>query len=125
MKISNVGSTKGPTPVRRRGKGADVGESFADHPAGAQAPAAASGAVEATPVGAVGSVLAAQETPAAADERLRGLARRYGDNLLDRLEPIRHGLLAGTIPKDELAGLAQTLRARRHARGSDLRLDEI
>ena len=47
------------------------------------------------------------------EERKRRAQR--GHDLLDRLENLRRGLLAGAIPKDQLADMARTMRERREA----------
>lgn len=50
------------------------------------------------------------------EERKRRAKR--GHELLDRLENLRRGLLAGAIPKESLAELARTMREKREA-GAD------
>ena len=40
---------------------------------------------------------------------------RRGEDILDKLEEIRHGLLLGTVPKEKLMDLAQMVRERREA----------
>ena len=47
------------------------------------------------------------------DERKRRAKR--GQELLDRLENLRRGLLAGAIPKESLAELARAVREKREA----------
>lgn len=88
--------------------------------------AAVPGVSGAAPPSAVGAVLAAQEVQevpdAAAGRRRRALRR--GEDILDRLEEIRLGLLLGTIPLARLHQLAQMLRSARE-RVDDPRLDEI
>lgn len=82
------------------------------------------GAAEPSKVTAVDTVIAVQETNDATEERSRGLDRMYGEGVLDRLDDIRHGLLAGGVPKDKLAGLAQSMRAKRR-QSEDPRLNQI
>ena len=71
----------------------------------------------------------AVEAPSAVGESMRCWRRRlsemsfdgeerrrmvkYGEDLLDKLDDIRHGLLLGSIPKDKLIALAQMVRSRR------------
>lgn len=50
------------------------------------------------------------------EERKRRAKR--GQDLLDRLENLRRGLLAGAIPKESLADLARAVREKREA-GAD------
>ena len=124
MKVSNLGSTKGVADSKRRKKAAGVDGTFADRLKETVAAREASGTAEAGAVGAVGSILAVQEVPDAMEGRSRGLVRRYGDEVLDRLDEIRHGLLMGAISKERLAVLARTLRQKRQE-SDDPRLKEI
>jgi len=125
MKISNVGSTKGPTSTERKKKPSATSDSdFANELMAASETPAPPATVETHIVGAVESILAVQEVPDAPEERSRGLARQYGDDILDRLETLRHDILIGAIPMNKLVDLAHTLRARRD-RTDDPRLREI
>lgn len=56
------------------------------------------------------------------EERKRRAQR--GHELLDRLENLRRGLLAGAIPKDQLADLARSMRERREA-GADPQISRL
>ncbi len=58
-------------------------------------------------------MLAVQEASDSTEERSRGLARQYGNHILDGLEDIQHGLLEGAVPKEKMADLARTVRAKR------------
>jgi hypothetical protein len=123
MKITDLGSAKG-VATTKRAKAAGKGGDFAERLKEAAA-AAGAGAVLETPAPAtVESLLAVQEAPDAASQRSRGLARRYGHDLLDRLEEVRLGLLAGAIPKEKLAAIAQAVRQRRQ-KTDDPRLNAI
>lgn len=125
MKISNVGSTKAAPSTARKKKASGVGESdFAHELFGAGEASAPAAPVETHAVGTVESILAVQEVPDAPEERSRGLARQYGDDLLDRLESLRRDILVGAIPKEKLANLAHALRAQR-GQTDDPRLKEI
>ena len=69
----------------------------------------------------VGGLLAAQsvdEDDAAPDFKERQRRAGRGAELLDRLEDVRRGLLAGAVPKDKLAELARIVREKRE-RGAD------
>ena len=70
-------------------------------------------------------ILAAQSSDATADSR-RNLQRlmAYGDDLLDRLEDLRLGILLGHFSKEKLTELAQRLRHKRE-QTSDHALGEI
>lgn len=59
----------------------------------------------------VDAMLALQSVDADAHRQQdRRRAFRRGSGLLDRLEDLRDGLIAGRIPMDRLQGLAQALR---------------
>jgi len=103
-------------PLAFRAPGATRRASGADAPAGAFAKAladslpshAASGSL---PSGSIGAMLALQEVSESLERR--GRARRRGERLLDGLEAIRQGLLAGAIPRHQLDELVHLVRARR------------
>lgn len=113
MKVTNVGAGRGPAPARKTRKSADGGTSFSDTLRGAAEIAGGAGSGNVTGVAAVDGLLSVQEVNDATDGRSRGLLVGYGDDLLDRLEEIRMGLLTGTISKDRLAELAQRMRQHR------------
>lgn len=130
MKISGLGSTGAASSKRsdkaKRGDGA-----FSRLLGGAaRAEEAPSRAVDApNAVAGLDSLLAMQSVdPDAGGGRGRQRLIRHGEELLDRLEDIRVGLLTGTIPKAHLADLAHMVRAKRdHAADPNLAaiLDEI
>lgn len=124
MKVSNVGTTRQSDQTRRKkaadGKGGEFAERLKEA-VGATEPGAA---VDTPAVGGVESLLSVQEMPDAASGRSRGLLKRYGDDVLDKLEELRLGILTGSIPKEKLSGLAQAMRQRRQ-KSDDPRLNEI
>jgi hypothetical protein len=79
-------------------------------------------ATSAAPAAGISSLLALQEVEDPASRRRRAAQR--GDRLLDRLDEIRRGLLAGSLPQGTLAQLRQELREARAAT-LDPRLDEV
>lgn len=114
MKIFNVGSAKATPSTTRKKKASAGGDSeFAHELLGADDAPAVAAPFESHGVAAVESLLAVQEVPDAPEERSRGLARQYGDDILDRLESLRRDILFGRIPKDRLVDLAHALRAQR------------
>lgn len=123
MKVGKIGNGKPADPARRR-KDAGRGSEFAERLKEAVAATEPGAAVETTPPAFVEQLLSIQETPAIISGEGRKAARQYGQFLLERLEDIRLALLAGAIPKDLLARLAQTVRQRRQ-RSDDPRLNEI
>ncbi len=123
MKIRGIGDGKAIEPARRR-KEPGQGAEFAEHLKEAFEATEPGAAVETTPPAFVEQLLAIQETPATVSQEGRKSARQYGQFLLDRLDEIRLAFLEGSIPKDQLARLAQTVRQRRQ-RSDDPRLNEI
>ncbi len=124
MRVSELGSSKAPAPARRKKAPPGKGGAFAVRLREVTAMAEAAGIIESPPVRAVDSILAVQEVSDATEERSRGLARPYGDAVLDRLDELRHDLLTGAVSRDRLAGLARTMRAQRRT-SADPRLNEI
>lgn len=113
MKISNLGSTKSTSATARKKRVLSAGESdFASELLGVSETPAAGPPVETHAVGTVESILSVQEVPDASDGRSRGLARQYGDDILDRLDSLRRDVLLGATSKEKLADLAHALRAR-------------
>jgi len=115
MKVSNVGSAAPASGARRTDKTASKGNSdfkqvlagaidAADEPAVIDAPSG---------VAVVDSLLAVQSVGEAGDRESRRRLVRRGEEILDRLEELRHDLLIGVVPKDRLAAMAQMVRARR------------
>ena len=98
-------------PVRRAGKGRGSGaaSSFAGQlaPAGEEA---ARPAVAAGPA-AVNQLLAVQEVADATSGAAR--AKAQAEAMLDRLDELRMGLLAGSLPRDRLTGLVRLARTAR------------
>ena len=115
MKISGYGPTSGPGQAKRTGKTDKSSSSaFATHLAETFEAAEEAHAVESThTVGNIDALLAVQ----AADDSLEREQRRKliqrGEDILDKLEEVRHGLLMGSIPKEKLITLAQLVRSRR------------
>ncbi|MBP2229147.1 hypothetical protein J2847_002441 [Azospirillum agricola] len=124
MKVEGSGNIRGGGPVRRTGKAEGssgaafskqlVGESGG--PQGVSATASVSG---------VSGVLALQEVDAADDATARASrGKMRAEEMLDRLEEIQHGLLAGTLSTQKLMDLAKVVQTRR-AQVDDPDLAEI
>lgn len=105
---TEAGSRK---PTARSLKAAD----FAEH-LRAELPSPAGHAPELAPAASLSTILGAQEVEADGNER-RGLAARYGADLLDRLAELRLNLLSGTLPAARLHALARALRVDRRPFG--------
>jgi len=120
MKIDRItGSRTAGTRRSERGAVSQPGQ-FAKTLEGETPVSSAGGSVR--PVGDVGALLAIQEVPDALDERKRGVRR--GDDLLDQLEELRHGLLFGNLPVSTVEKLAKMAQAQKD-KVSDPRLAEI
>jgi hypothetical protein len=124
VKISKLESGKASAAGRKKktppGKGGEFAERLREAAGVADAPEA----VEPTKVDAVDVVFSVQEANGATDERSRGLTRQYGEDILSRLEKLRNGLLDGEVAKEDLAGLAQKMRAQKRLT-EDPKLGEI
>ena len=86
-------------------------------------------AVEApTGIGGIDALLMVQQVDNSAERESRRRLVRRGEELLDGLEDLRHGLLMGDIPKEKMLALAQSVRSRRENCGDPrlgALLDEI
>jgi hypothetical protein len=74
------------------------------------------------PIAALDSILALQDMGDPADGRSKGLA--HGEQLLEILDSVRDGLLAGGIPRATLNRLAVAV-TRRHDVFADPRLQDV
>ena len=125
MKVTKVGGTQETSSVKRKSKAAGDSETFADNLRKTRDSLDSSVAPDATAVSAADAVLAAQDVGDTLDDasqrrRLKGFA----DDILDRLDDLRLGIIMGRFPKDKLADLAQRLRQKRQ-QTKDPRLNEI
>jgi hypothetical protein len=116
MRIDSTGRPARPSGRRVERTGQGPGRSFA-----AQLDAAmeTSPIVSNAAVDSVSNVLALQEVGQATTR-----ARRRGEDILDRLDEIRHGLLLGSIPRHALERLDQVVRTQ-IGETNDPRLTEI
>jgi hypothetical protein len=64
-------------------------------------------------IGSVDAIFLAQSVGDDAEREARRRLIRHGEEMLDKLEELRHGLLLGIIPKEKLEQLAQSVRGRR------------
>jgi len=122
MKIQAPGTVRTNAPRRTSKPDNAGGSSFASHirkeTAGGGAPVSGS-----AQIGSVEALLAVQ-----ADPGLSGDARaadiRHAEDLLDRLDAIRNGILAGRMSRSALEDIVGRLQARRQG-ASDPRLTEL
>lgn len=125
MKVGNVGSSKGVDKTRKSRKTTETSTgSFSDALQGTSGPDSVAGPHEAGGVHGVDAILGLQEVGDASDGASRGKAVAYGNDLLDRLDQVRHAILHGTMSKERLQELAQRLRQRRQKLG-DPHLEEV
>ncbi len=107
MKIDGSGRVGGPAaPGGRRSARAGEGGFTLGETEEAKASA---GPVAAGPVGGIGALFALQEVDADGERRR---AAKRGNDLLDRLEELRLGLLFGHFPKERLLDLLGMVRSR-------------
>ena len=110
MKIDPTGPLRA-TQVRRTGRktGNAASAEFSNHLEGEASDSVASNG--ATNLAGVSALLALQEVGGMPEERARAVRR--GQHILDLLDEIRLGLLAGGIPRGDLEALAATVREQR------------
>lgn len=71
---------------------------------------------------AVNALLMVQEVGDTGEQKRRAIQR--GEDILERLDDLRHGLLVGAFPKEKLNHLLKTIR-RQHEQFRDPKLQEI
>ena len=121
MRIEGPKNAQG-TSVRKAGGGSKGdGAAFASalDGGGSARPAATAGV---GPLAAVDAIMSLQAVDDATEGRSKGLAQ--ANDLLDLLENVRRGLLAGTIPAGRLNALLQTLAQKRTV-GLDPKLTQL
>lgn len=114
VKIDSAGGTKSAGPVRKSGTASGASGTGFSTLLGGVEDAAPSSVQANTAVGGLEALLAAQVVGDAMEERAkkRRVAER-GNNILDKLEALRDGLLTGRMSKQKLIELAQALREPR------------
>jgi hypothetical protein len=115
MKISGIGTGSSVTGGKRTEKSEKKGE-FKRALIDAMDTMEDAHAVE-TPaaVGSVDALLVVQSVGDSLEHEARQRLIQRGEDILDKLEEVRHGLLMGEIPKEKLVSLAQMVRSRREA----------
>jgi hypothetical protein len=120
MKVDSAGPLRSAGAAKRGDKvGKGQGGEFAKYLEGATQTEAA---VARAPVGAVDALIALQEVGADGGGRKR--ARQRAEDMLDRLEEIRIGLLDGHIPRERLEQLVKMCAERSEYPG-DPQLAEV
>jgi hypothetical protein len=122
MEVNGPGKVDRASTIRRTGKatGSAGGNTFSI----ASAPEEPHAGVVAGPgpIAALDSILALQSMDDTTDGRSKGL--KHGEQLLDMLDQVRDGLLAGGIPRATLNRLANAM-SRRHEQFADPRLQTV
>lgn len=119
MKISGTGPTRTAPARRQERTSKSSAAGFSNQLRDDTAVQSAGGTAA---VGAVSALLAVQEVGDSGEEKRRAVQR--GEDILERLDELRHGLLIGAFPKEKLDQLLETVR-RQHDRFRDPRLQEI
>ena len=120
MKVSGVGSGQRTDRSKRTGKSEAGRTEFRDSLSeGVDEAEGASGA-DATgsmdglsSISGVDTLLALQSVGDVTEREARKRMIRRGEDILDQLEELRHGLLIGSMSADKLEGLAKTVRVSR------------
>ena len=107
MKVNQTGTVR-TDATRKADKSKGQGAQFARH---LSETGDAGDAAGITGIRHSDSVFSVQEV----DEQPERRARRHGEDLLSRLDEIRHGLLLGSIPESRLQQLAQMVGRQREA----------
>ena len=124
MKVKETGSAKVPNKIKKVRKSKLGKGSFSGSLKEVGSSPGESGIPQISGVAGVEGILAAQRSDATDSRRHLQRLMAYGDDLLDRLEDIRLGILLGHFSKDKLTELAQRLRQKRE-QSSDHVLSEI
>jgi hypothetical protein len=120
MEIKGTGGVDR-TYVRRGAKSAGAGDASFSVTGAAGEPHAAVIASPG-PIAALESILSLQELEDSTDGRSKGI--KHGEQLLDMLDQVRDGLLAGGIPRATLNRLANAVTRRRES-FADPKLQEV
>lgn len=120
MKIVGTGTLQPPSPIRRKERGEGRGATAFASELASDAPVHSTTAI--ADVGGVNTLLTIQEVADPTAERRRAVRR--GQDMLEQLDELRHGLLVGTFPSEKLDSLLALVR-RHHDRVVDPRLREV
>jgi hypothetical protein len=125
MKLTGIGGAAAAGPASKTAKTSkSAGGGFAESLASLDQAEESQGVDAPAAVGGIAALLATQGVGDALDREARKRLVDYGNDLLDKLEELRHGLLMGAIPKDKLIAMAQMVRSRRDM-PSDPHLSEL
>ncbi|HUA53061.1 MAG TPA: flagellar assembly protein FliX [Candidatus Sulfotelmatobacter sp.] len=121
MKIESPSTTRGVASARKSDKAKGKSDEFARALEEGEEDGAVPGVSAAPVVSAIDALLSVQEM--SGDEERSAQAKARGEELLEQLDELRHGLLAGHLSPDRLDGLVALVRSER-ALATDPRLAE-
>ena len=122
MKIESPAGARSVTTARKSDKARVKTDEFARAlEDGEDEEGAATAVSGAPPVSAIDALLSVQEM--SGEEERSAQAKARGEELLEQLDELRHGLLAGRLPADRLDGLVALVKSER-AQTSDPGLAE-
>lgn len=114
MKVSNVGSGASVGGAKRVDKSDGKKGAFKTALVEAMETMEEVHAVEtASGVASVDAIFMAQAVGEPDDREARQRLIHRGEDILDKLEEVRHGLLLGVVPREKLEALAHSVRERR------------
>ncbi|HMA50593.1 MAG TPA: flagellar assembly protein FliX [Magnetospirillaceae bacterium] len=114
MKLTGIGGASAAGPASKTAKTTKTsGGGFAESLASLDQAEETQGVETPAAVGGIAALIATQQVGDALDREAKKRLVDYGNDLLDKLEELRHGLLMGAIPKDKLIAMAQMVRSRR------------
>lgn len=111
MRITQTGPIRPTTPKRRGYGDSDTSTGFTKHLTASGSDAAVSHAGSAAPANSVDALFAIQEVQDATGGAKQ--ARQRGEDILDRLDEIRHDLLMGTLSPSRLEALGRMVKKER------------
>ena len=125
MKLTGIGGASAAGPASKTAKTTKTsGSGFAESLASLDQAEETQGVEAPATVGGIAALLATQGVGDSLEREAKKRLVDYGNDLLDKLEELRHGLLLGHVPKDKLIAMAQMVRSRRDST-PDPRLAEL
>ena len=126
MKVSRTGRAKETTGSKRKTKNSRAGaETFVNSLRDTRPPSTSALAKEPPTVSGAEAILAAQNVGISNDDMpKRKRLAEFGEDVLDRLDELRVGILSGAFSKEKLTELARKLRQKRQ-QSSDPKLNRI
>ena len=124
MKVTKTGGAKEASSTRKASKPSADDGAFVEALRGTSGAETTEAAQATGGAGPVSGFFGVELTQDATDHRSRGLMMEYGNDLIDQLDRIRMGIMAGAISKDRLQDIARRLRERKIT-SDDPRLNDL